>query len=508
MDIQQLKLLAGRIRGLLEQSEISITHNQALDTAASLAGVRNWPEVQAFVAHVTATDLDLAATSRLGYRLKKRHGLELDAQQLLDALRPPSESVQPEGLQIWPSGPGAGVYVTTEADCISTLLDAYSDATDGALVYTEMSGADGHNCIDLGEYGLWSSGIDHVPSGTLFIVGPIELNQQAWGRSADRLEMACLHAVNSGHRIAVLVETETPKTLFHDLQLMVRGKQPEDDDLFEQIKGEITQEGALVQLASFAPVTLAPPSSMTNARADAIPAPAREQLQQVLSHRHSGLVMVGSSEVQEHWAIDLVEAVLAMTNFAGPAARIRPRRRSTPAKDWQVPESIRALPFLPSVESAYSLGYRRMIVTPGYTPAELFSAYGNEVLFIAGDYGGSVEEIFMNVVRTGGKDSETHALRHLIAVLGVTALRTSRRQADLMDLYLHDGWQGRAKGDRFSQLLDKLREGRTIRSEDQLSAMLDAGEIAASTVKKALPRERWSSELLAARSKKGAAAAQ
>ena len=31
MDVQQLKLLAGRIRGLLEHANVTVTHNQALD---------------------------------------------------------------------------------------------------------------------------------------------------------------------------------------------------------------------------------------------------------------------------------------------------------------------------------------------------------------------------------------------------------------------------------------------------------------------------------------------
>ena len=48
MDIQQLKLMAGRVRGLLEQSKHTIGHNQSLDLIAALPGLRNWPEVQAF----------------------------------------------------------------------------------------------------------------------------------------------------------------------------------------------------------------------------------------------------------------------------------------------------------------------------------------------------------------------------------------------------------------------------------------------------------------------------
>lgn len=48
MDTQQLKQLAGCLRALLEDSAIEIGHGQALDLSASLVGLRNWPEVQAF----------------------------------------------------------------------------------------------------------------------------------------------------------------------------------------------------------------------------------------------------------------------------------------------------------------------------------------------------------------------------------------------------------------------------------------------------------------------------
>ena len=55
----------------------------------------------------------------------------------------------------------------------------YEEATDGGLVYAERAGNGWEGSIDLGEHGLWSPGIDRLPSGTLLVVGPIELNQQS-----------------------------------------------------------------------------------------------------------------------------------------------------------------------------------------------------------------------------------------------------------------------------------------------------------------------------------------
>lgn len=54
MDIPQLKLLAGRVRGLLQQSSRPVGHSQSLDLIAALPGLRNWPEVMAFQDRVSA----------------------------------------------------------------------------------------------------------------------------------------------------------------------------------------------------------------------------------------------------------------------------------------------------------------------------------------------------------------------------------------------------------------------------------------------------------------------
>ena len=70
MDVQQLKLLAGRVRGLLEQSNHPLGHNQSLDLIAALPGLRSWPEVQAFPDRVASCTLDAASAGRLAFRLK------------------------------------------------------------------------------------------------------------------------------------------------------------------------------------------------------------------------------------------------------------------------------------------------------------------------------------------------------------------------------------------------------------------------------------------------------
>lgn len=508
MDVEQLKLLAGRIRGLLDQNGVSVTHSQALDLTGALVGLRNWPEVQAFPSRVAAAELDLAAARRLCHRLNRKHGLELSAQEVLSALRPESDAVSQEAApQVWPAGPRPGVYVTMEQANINALLQAYDDATDGALLYAERAGSHWAGSIDMGDDGLRMSGLERVPSGTLLVIGPLDLNEQSWNDVGSRLESACLSAQAYGHRVAVLVDTQTPETLFHDLDLAVRMQEPEGDDAHEALIGVVGENGELVERSPFVEPAPAPVLRPSTAPVDAIPARALPLLRAALKRRSTGLLLLGRSELTEHRAIDLVEAALTLTDFAGPAARIRPRRRSTPAKDWDVPESVKALPFLPSVDSAYSLGYRRMVVTTGYTDVEVLTAYSDRVLFIAGEYGGSVDDLYMNVLRSGGSyDKVAAVLDELVAILGVTRLKTPKVEAPLCDMYVPDGHK-LGRGEKFTAVVKLLRARRCLRAEEALSDLLDSREVTPSGVKKALERIGWVTELLEERAKRNAAAA-
>lgn len=87
MDLQQLKLLAGSIRAFLQQANIRIGHNESLDIAAALPGLRNWPEVSAFPDRVSAFALDMASASRLAIRLKKRYGFDMTPSTILGKLQ-------------------------------------------------------------------------------------------------------------------------------------------------------------------------------------------------------------------------------------------------------------------------------------------------------------------------------------------------------------------------------------------------------------------------------------
>ena len=505
MDVQQLKLLAGRVRGLLEQSNHPLGHSQSLDLVAALTGLRNWPEVQAFPDRVAACTLDAASAGRLAFRLKKTFELELTPTAMLEALSPPGIQRPTRATQVWPTGPMPGIYVTTSQDAINALLERYEEATDGELVYAERAGSHWAGSIDLGEDGLWSSGLQRVPSGTLVVVGPVDLDQQSWEDNTIRMDKACLLAQEYQHRVAVLVNTPTPEALEQDIRLIVQSSQVNGDDGVPALMGIVTEDGEMLKRELFAE----PRPPLTHVRrlasVDAIPRSTVAALTAAVENRHSGLLLFGSSVLNEHAAMELIAASLALTEHAGPAARILPRRRGTPSKDWLVPDAVKVLPFLPSVESAYDQGYRRMIFSAGYTKAETLLEFGDEVLLITGTYGSEVEDVFMGAVRGGRMREGSELLAMVIAILGVKPIPTRTGEVVASDLFVMPPVRD-VSSMKYEEIIEFLHDQRAVRWQDEMGRLLDAGAVTVSAIKKALSRNQKIGEFLSGRAGRNRAA--
>lgn len=90
-----------------------------------------------------------------------------------------------------------------------------------------------------------------------------------------------------------------------------------------------------------------------------------------------GILALGAEPTIDDTAMDLAAAALVLTDHIGPAARVMSRHRGTPSKDWDVPEAIAQLPYLPSIESAVDLGYKRLIIDPLYTKGEAMLAHAS-----------------------------------------------------------------------------------------------------------------------------------
>jgi hypothetical protein len=468
MDTQQLKQLAGRLRAILEEGSIAIGHGQALDLSASLVGLRNWPEVQAFPQRVLSQDLDLSAVARLSYRLSRKHCYEISAPQLLQLLSPPRDFSHAAVPQIWPTGPRPGVYLTTSEAAIDALILQYQEATDGEVFYAERAGTKHDAAIDLGDNGLWSNGLERVPSGTLLVLGPVDLDQQSWSEASERVEMACLRAENSSHRVAILFNTPAPEQLAADVTLMVveRG----EDDLDAQIVGTVLDNGTLLPGIdrTYGSLSVLPSIAKTLSLPDSVTA----HLQTALLNRATGILAMGSIADIENPGADVAEAGLALTDYLGPAARIIPRHRGTMTKYDQVPDAIRQLPFLPSVESAYAHGYRRFLIDPRYTKPEIIAPYLNDSFFISATYASTAEELALCVA--GNYGMHASMLPSLIAAVATAPVQTSKRVEILTDLYI--GAED-ATVDDGEKVYDYLAQHRTLRIEDQLALLVRSGDL-------------------------------
>jgi hypothetical protein len=176
-----------------------------------------------------------------------------------------------------------------------------------------------------------------------------------------------------------------------------------------------------------------------------------------------------------------------LTEHAGPAARIMARHRSTPAKDWLVPEAIKALPFLPSIASAYAQGYRRMVIDPLLSKGDVLLDY-DDVLFLGGTYGHDVANIALSLVARSGR-KEAEVLGRIVAVLGLLQMSSRHGQVVASDLFVRGTLPGPA-GTEYSEFEKFLQANRAVRWEEELASLLDSGTVTVAGIKKADPRNR------------------
>jgi hypothetical protein len=501
MELQQLKLLAGRVRQLLQQSNHPVGHNKSLDLIAAVPGLRNWPEVLAFPERVDQCRLDDSSARRLAYRLGKTFDLHLPHDDLLKAICPDRGHAARDVLHVWPGGPNPGVYVTTSPGAINAFIARYVDATDGGVFYAEKAGEFHDNSVDLGDHGLWSSGLSRIPSGTLLVVGPLQLDQQSWEECGRRLDMACLIAQESKLRVAVLFETETPEAVCEDAMLLVYMSQGDYSESETALVGVITDDGQTQLKEPFNHARPFVRSVPTVATPDAIPANSRALMAEALKESTSGLVLVGTDVIQDHWAMDLVAATLSLTEHVGPAARIMPRHRSTPSKDWQVPDAIRQLPYLPSIESAYEQHYRRLIFDPTFTKASTIIEYCNGAMLIGGVYGTDVADVFRGG-RAAVPSDQSELLAHVVAILGVMRVQSKRGEVLVSDFLDLRGAKRPATPLSFKETQDFLEERRTLKWEDQVNLLLDSGQLTLASLKRSHSQNRVVSAFLSNRVKK------
>lgn len=486
MNVQQLKLLAGSLRGYLDQRGVAVQHGHALDLITAIPGLRDWNEVAAFPDRVEKCVLEPSTAARLAFRVQKRHGLEIHPEDLLQALMPPSAGPIQRAPVIWPSGPQPGVYIATTQSAIDALLQAYEDATDGELVYAQRAASDWRGAIDLGENGLWAQGMERVPSGTLLVLGPMGLCQQEWEMHANTLEAACLHASVHGHRVAILVDSPNPDLVRTDLETMIRCHAPDYPEDTQGLVGIVTESGTLQPFPTATTKARLPAPAPYKADVSALPTNVVPLLKEALAQRQTGLLALGSSTIQDHSAIDLISAVLSMTEGMGPAARIKVRNRSTPAKDWLVPDAVKALPMLPSIQVAHAYGFKRIVVDGYYAEADVLLPRLGDCLFITGSYSCNASDTLLRSLRHSSVDAELAILQETVAALAVIQVDVDGKETLIPDLYLGQGLI--PTGAKRKDVFEYVEANRTLRWEDTARAALDAGELTMEAVKEAMGR--------------------
>lgn len=494
MDHQALKVFAERLRAYLATQQLTLKHGQALDLVAAIPGLRNWPEVSAFPDRVAASTLNDHAAGRLARRIHEKFTLSVTPAALLQALVAQSESL----LKVWPDGPVPGVYVTTSQSAIDAAIARYEAATDGAILYAEDAGSGSDSAIDLGDNGLFSGGMERLPSGTLVVVGPLELTQDGWEDSSNRLNVAANLAYSHSLRIAVLAKTPMLKNLRSDIDLLLRPKGESLDTQPVDTLGIITAAGDMQVMTPFVASRSKPDAKLASVTNQRLPAELEQAFAGALKSRPFGIVLFGVSPLSAPGRLDLMEALLPLTDHAGPAVRIQDHFRST---DKPMSPLLDALPVFPSVESAYAHGFRRMVVGSAYGNAfRPMLPLCNDTCFLGATRDSEISGMWVRSAIS--RERSTEYLKATIAVISVAEI-VAKGDTHLIWDAITAGAISRATDAELDDMFDFFEANRAVRWQDQLEALLNTGKVTPAQAKKAL-RFHGVDEYLTARKPKRA----
>lgn len=110
-----------------------------------------------------------------------------------------------------------------------------------------------------------------------------------------------------------------------------------------------------------------------------------------IAKKNYRLVVVGSNRYEEQRA-ELLEATLPFTDYAGPAARIQPTFDIGYGGEEPLSQRFVGIPAMPSVESAYANGYRRMVLEKVYASEAVVLSYADDVCFHVGTFATQVAD--------------------------------------------------------------------------------------------------------------------
>lgn len=187
--------------------------------------------------------------------------------------------------------------------------------------------------------------------------------------------------------------------------------------------------------------------------------------------------------------MEQIAAALPLTEDVGPVARIMSRNRGTPAKDMLVPDVVKGLPFMTSIESAYAHGYRRMLIDSGYADFSDLMKYSDEVLFFVGGHSLEAEDALMETVRFRGFDQLSKVYERLVACIAVGPISVGDKTVHISDVFI-PGAKALQAGGEFDVIQKHVRKHRAVRWEDELTRLLDEGTVTPDQVRASLEHRR------------------
>ena len=372
MDIAELRHLARRLCAWLKGGIApGANYQQCLHYVAAVVGRRNWSEVVAMPPHgspaspppPSARRFDEPSASRLARRLNADLGIEVSVKLLMSVLSRPD--ARPPTL--WPEGIEPGVYLTIDPAAIVTAIAMYRVGSKHERYYVETPSPHAPGADVLAPGGLGRPETLSLTSGTLVLADPIDLSEAAWRDSIARIRLVCETAGMHQLRILLPVRTQLPanETLAH-VQLLARSAGP---DLVELIRDILPVEKPRTQIVEWSRtdsvlVTDRRPWAETGDFGylpfEPLPRDIAEAIESAVVESPFGLIVIGKLGGFAMPSEELLEAMLAPTEAAGPAARI------VDSMDeffdlWAIPWG-QSLPVQPSIAAAYANGFRRMVI--------------------------------------------------------------------------------------------------------------------------------------------------
>ena len=490
MDASHLHFVAGRICDWLAfKYHVTLKHGHALDCVAAIPGLRNWPEVHAFperIAQLTTDDFGRDGCERLQERIKSKTGIDvraLDPLQFRDLGDLLTETwYQPMPMaDLWPEGPPNGMYLTQSKDAARAAIARFEVAYPNTIMYAEDPEFHGDGVVALGEDGIFSAGMERVPPGTLFVLGPLVLTEESWSDCRDRLRAA----IDLPGRVVVLFDTPQPEYLFDDAMLLLQ----EEVELFRfeevlcRLRGTVTKDGKLADQSPLGVGRRTPKALVLNP-SRVLPQALGKTLECGIARRQHGFVVLGGRE-EKRSRFHLLESALPYTNYAGPAARILTDDRHGYDGDPPLSTAFAGLPVFPSVESAYRSGYRRMVIERPYAARESLLRYADDVCFLlSGGVTWQASDMLLRAVDHSQQEAPQIASK-IVAVLAIGEIEGAKSAFEVYDAL--PALLTVPAPDLGFTALEQLIEGqRSVRWEDQLADLLDAGSVTLQEAKKSL----------------------